>query len=625
VRLLDSIKAPADLRKLSYEQLAKLSDEIRKEIINRVSKNGGHLSGNLGVVELTIALHRIFNSPYDQIIWDVGHQCYTHKILTGRLKEFETLRRFRGMSGFPSPEESVHDTFVTGHSSTSISLAQGMAISNELKGEDRKTIAVIGDGAMTSGMALEALNYSGHLKMRNLIVILNDNEMSISKNIGGMADYLHKLRLEPIYTTPKDYLAYAAKSLPGFGNRLYNILSRFKGVFKYLLTPGIMFEELGYTYIGPVDGYDFDMLEKSLQRAKEHPGPIFLHVLTEKGRGYEPAISASDKFHGVGSFEIETGHSLKTPSAAPTYTEVFSEAICKLAEEDSEVLAITAAMKEGTGLQEFARLYPSRFFDVGIAEQHAVCMAAAMANSGLKPVLAIYSSFLQRAFDQIIHDVALNNLPVIFCIDRSGIVGEDGKTHQGVFDISYLRMIPNMTIMSPCDDKELRLMLEFAAKKAEGPIAIRYPRGKVEFLSSSAKTDTEIEYGKSVMLKDGDCLAMIAAGNMLSSAIKVAEKLKKEKNIDAAIINPRFLKPLDKAMLESLKERKIPIVTMEENILKGGFGSAILEELSDMGASNRLLRLGLPDEFITHGTRKELLHLEGLLPDQICAQIIAFL
>jgi len=435
--ILDRIREPADLEFLSYDELQQLSSEIREMIINVVSRNGGHLASNLGIVELTLAVHRIFRSPKDQIVWDVGHQCYTHKIVTGRREQFAGIRTFGGISGFPKICESRHDIFNTGHSSTSISAAQGLAIANQQFRRDGKVVAVIGDGALTAGMAFEALNYTGHEK-NDVVVILNDNEMSISPNVGAMSMYLHRLRLEPAYTTPKDYLAHVLKQIPGFGSRLYNVISRLEGSLKYLLTPGMLFEEFGFKYFGPVDGYDFETLERALIRARDRKGPVLVHVLTEKGRGYKPAQEFCHKFHGTGPFEISTGKAKSSSKAPPSYTDVFGNVICRLAAQNEDIVAITAAMKEGTGLNRFALDFPARFFDVGIAEQHAITMAAGMAKGGLRPFVAIYSSFMQRAYDQLIHDVSLMKLPVVMCLDRAGLVGEDGPTHHGVFDVSFL-------------------------------------------------------------------------------------------------------------------------------------------------------------------------------------------
>lgn len=588
---------------LTIPELEQLSAEIRENIISVVSRNGGHLASNLGIVELTLAVHRVFQSPKDQIVWDVGHQSYTHKIITGRYDKFPSLRTFGGISGFPKINESPHDVFNTGHSSTSISAAQGLAIAKDQLQKDGKVIAIIGDGALTAGMAFEALNFTGHEK-NDVVVILNDNEMSISPNVGAMSMYLHRLRLEPAYTTPKDYLAHVLKQIPGFGSRLYNVLSRIEGSLKYLLTPGMLFEEFGFKYFGPVDGYDFETLERALVRARERKGPVLVHVLTEKGRGYQPAREHCNKFHGVGPFEIETGKVKKSGKTPPSYTDVFGDVLCKLAAKDKSIVAITAAMKEGTGLNRFATEFPSRFFDVGIAEQHALTMAAGMARGGLKPFVAIYSSFVQRAFDQLIHDIALMKLPVVLCLDRAGLVGEDGPTHHGVFDVSYLRMVPDIQILSPRDEIELEQMLEYAARQSD-PVAIRYPRGAGNGCEDLISERSEIIAGRSEVVRDGHDAVVMALGNMLHPVLEVAEELAKV-GISLRVINPRFVKPLDYDMVADTVRRQIPIITVEENVLAGGFGSLIAENICEMGHKAGLLRIGLPDSFIQHGTQAEL-------------------
>lgn len=620
--LLEKIQEPKDLRELNISELEVLSEEIRQRIIEVVSKNGGHLASNLGDVELTLAIHRIFQSPQDQIIWDVGHQAYTHKLITGRQKEFETLRKFGGMSGFPKSSESVHDAFDTGHSSTSISAAQGLALAKEQLHQSGKTVAVIGDGALTGGMAFEALNFIGH-KKSNVVVILNDNEMSISPNVGAMAMYLHRLRLEPVYTTPKDYLAYILKNIPGFGTRLYNVLSRIEGSVKYLLTPGMLFEELGFKYIGPINGYDFELMERALVRARDRQGPVLVHVLTQKGKGYKPAQEECNRFHGIGPFEIETGKA-KKPTDKPTYTEIFGNKMCELAQKDKNIIAITAAMKEGTGLNKFSNEYPSRFYDVGIAEQHAVTMAAAMAKSGLKPFVAIYSTFLQRAYDQIVHDVALTGQPVVFCLDRAGLVGQDGPTHHGAFDISYMRPIPNIQIMAPRDEVELSMMLEYAAIQ-KTPVSIRYPRGCVTGTKETPDTRQPILAGKAEILKDGKDLIFMPLGSTTEEALNAVSELEKNLNISIKVINPRFVKPFDESILSEIIASGLPIVTLEDNVLTGGFGSMIAEKLLDAGASNKLMRLGLPDSFVQHGSLKELRSMLGLDVEGIVKKVTNWL
>ncbi|NCB37287.1 MAG: 1-deoxy-D-xylulose-5-phosphate synthase [Erysipelotrichia bacterium] len=612
--ILDRIHEPRDLQSLSVAELVQLSSEIRERIIGVVSRNGGHLASNLGIVELTLAVHRVFQSPHDQIVWDVGHQSYTHKLITGRSESFPTLRTLGGLSGFPKICESRHDVFNTGHSSTSISAAQGLAIAREHMQTDGKAVAVIGDGALTGGMAFEALNFTGH-KKNDVVVILNDNEMSISPNVGALSMYLHRLRLEPAYTTPKDYLAHVLRQIPGFGSRLYNVLSRIEGSFKYLLTPGMLFEEFGFKYFGPVDGYDFETLERALVRARERKGPVLVHVLTEKGRGYKPAQEHCNEFHGIGPFEIETGKVKKTGEAPRTYTEVFGDTLCRLAASDKRIVAITAAMKEGTGLKKFAAEFPSRFYDVGIAEQHAVTMAAGMAKGGLKPFVAIYSTFMQRAFDQIIHDIALMKLPVVLCLDRAGLVGEDGPTHHGVFDVSFLRMIPDIQFLAPGDEFELELMLKYASEQ-NGPVAIRYPRGVGIGRGYVPSKQSEIVCGRATIAREGTDLAVWALGHTLQSTLQAAAELEKS-GINVKVINPRFIKPFDLDLLESLVLGNIPMVTVEENVLAGGFGSMVAEHAIEMGHAAGMLRIGLSDAFAQHGSQAELRSIHQLDADGI--------
>ncbi len=601
--ILNRIREPRDLESLSIDELKQLSDEIRERIISVVSNNGGHLASNLGIVELTLAIHRVFHSPHDQIIWDVGHQSYTHKLITGRADRFQTLRTLGGLSGFPKICESRHDIFNTGHSSTSISAAQGLAIAKDQLQLGGKTIAIIGDGALTAGMAFEALNFTGHEK-NDVVVILNDNEMSISPNVGALSMYLHRLRLEPAYTTPKDYLAHILKQIPGFGSRLYNVISRLEGSLKYLLTPGMLFEEFGFKYFGPVDGYDFETLERALVRARDRKGPVLVHVLTEKGRGYQPAQEQRPKFHGIGPFEIETGKVKKSGESRPTFTEVFGETLCKLAAENRKIVAVTAAMKEGTGLNRFASEFPSRFFDVGIAEQHAVTMAAGMAKGGLRPFVAIYSTFMQRAFDQVIHDVALMNLPVVFCIDRAGLVGEDGPTHHGAFDLSFMRVIPNLQILAPADETELQMMLKYAAAH-DGPVVIRYPRGSSAGRGELKQPRPEIVTGRAELLRDGDQISIWALGHAFAAAAVAAQELESG-GVSVRLVNPRFVRPFDVEMLADTVRRNLPIITVEENALPGGFGSMVAEHALELGHTAGLLRIGLPDEFIQHGSQEEL-------------------
>ncbi|MEG6615910.1 1-deoxy-D-xylulose-5-phosphate synthase [Peptococcaceae bacterium 1198_IL3148] len=595
MNLLDSIYSPLDVRALSNSQLKQLAAELRQQIIKTVSENGGHLAPNLGVVELTLAIHKVFDTTVDKVIFDVGHQCYVHKLLTGRRKEFHTLRQYQGISGFPRCSESIHDAFGTGHSSTSISAALGMAIANQLHQENHSVVAVIGDGAMTGGMAFEALNYAGSLGT-NLIVILNDNEMSISENVGGLAKYLTRIRTDPKYTKGKDELENIIKRLP-VGKQVLKVAERLKDSFKYLVVPGMLFEELGFTYLGPIDGHNTHDLTDTLTQAKAMKGPVLVHAITQKGKGYKPAEETPDKFHGVGPFDIATGEILKK-DGAPTYTQIFSDTIVKLADQDDKILAITAAMAGGTGLSEFANLYPQRFFDVGIAEQHAVTMAAGLANSGFKPVVAIYSTFMQRAYDQVLHDVCLQKLPVVFAIDRAGIVGDDGATHQGVFDITFMRSIPNIIFMAPKDENEMQHMLK-TAMDYSGPAAIRYPRGSGLGVEMDA-TPTALPIGKAEVIREGKDITLLAIGNMVAVVEEAAKELNKL-GVQATVINARFIKPLDATCISHYAEKTGCLITIEEHVLTGGFGSAILELLEAKRLNNiKVTRLGIPDEFVEH-------------------------
>lgn len=593
--ILDKVNSPQDVKALSYKKMNKLADEIRDLLIKSVSESGGHLAANLGVVELTLALHKVFDSPEDKIIWDVGHQSYVHKILTGRKENMKTLRQYGGLSGFPKGEESEHDAFNTGHSSTSISAALGYALARDINGEKNSVIAVIGDGALTGGMAFEALNHAGHTGS-DLIVVLNDNEMSISRNVGAMSGYLNRLRTDPSYSRTKEDIEQVLQKIPGIGPNILRAAGRFKDTVKYIMVPGTLFEELGFTYIGPVNGHNLEDLTMVLSNAKKMKGPILIHAITQKGRGYEPALKNPDVFHGIGPFDVGTGYPLKKP--IKTYTELFGEFMVKKAHEDNKVVAITAAMTSGTGLTEFASKYPERFFDVGICEQHAVTLAAAMAKGGLKPVVAIYSTFLQRAYDQLVHDVALQNLPVVFALDRAGLVGEDGPTHHGVFDISFLRSIPNFTIMAPSNENELLDMLS-TAFHINGPVAIRWPRGVGEGVKIN-KERALLDVGKFRYVEQGNDLAIIAIGRGMSIATEVAKKLKKE-NIFTTLVDARFIKPLDSRGLIEVCSKCRYVVTIEEALLMGGFGSGVLEVLADENVHTNMLRIGIPDEFIEHG------------------------
>jgi 1-deoxy-D-xylulose-5-phosphate synthase len=612
-KYLDRINSPQDIRALTVAQLNYLAEEIREKIIATVAQNGGHLAPNLGVVELTLALHRIFRTPRDKIIWDVGHQSYVHKLITGRREQFDTLRRYGGLSGFPRPDESEHDTFATGHSSTSISAALGMALARDFKGEKHSVVAVIGDGAMTGGMAFEALNHAGHLKT-DLIVVLNDNEMSISPNVGAMSGYLSRIRTDPKYSRGKEEIEQLLRRIPSIGSTVLKVAERLKDSLKYLVVPGMIFEELGFTYLGPIDGHNIPSMLNTFEQAKALGGPVLVHVITEKGRGYEPAVKKADKFHGIGPFDISSGDSLKK-SDISTYTEVFGSTLVRLAEQDPGIVAITAAMCSGTGLSEFAQKYPDRFFDVGIAEQHAVTLAAGMAISGLKPVVAIYSTFLQRAYDQIIHDVCLQNLPVVFAVDRGGIVGDDGPTHHGLFDYSFLRSVPNIVLMAPADENELQHMLNTALQIGR-PCALRYPRG-VGLGVALSPALTEIPVGKAEVINDGKDITLLAVGNMVPVARRAAGMLK-EHGVSAAVINARFIKPLDADCITGYAVRNGRLITVEENVLAGGFGSAVLELLQSAGARDVQVKcVGIPDTFVEHGSQAILREKYGLTVENL--------
>lgn len=606
--LLKKIDSPLKLKKLSLEDLHELAGEIRETLITTVSKNGGHLAPNLGVVELTIALHSVFNSPEDKIIWDVGHQSYVHKLLTGRKENFSTLRCYQGISGFPKKEESDHDIFQTGHSSTSISAALGLAKARDLKGGNYHVIAVIGDGALTGGIAFEALNHASHTKT-NMIVVLNDNEMSISKNVGGLAAYLSRLRTDPTYSKIKEDVETLMKRIPAIGDTVYKSLGRVKDMLKYLLVPGMLFEELGFTYLGPIDGHNINLLRQVLFSARKLKGPILIHVLTKKGKGYEIAEQNPDKFHGIGPFEIKTGNLLKK-SNIPSYTEVFSETIVKLAKKDKKIIGITAAMTSGTGLGKFAAEFPDRFFDVGIAEQHALTFSAGLASEGFRPVVAIYSTFLQRGYDQIIHDICLQKLPVFLAVDRAGIVGEDGETHQGCFDLSFLSHIPNIVIMAPRDENEFKNMI-YTALRHDGPTAVRFPRSAGRGVSISSDFE-KLEIGKAEILEKGNDLVILAIGTMVGTAEDAIEKLKTI-GVKPTLVNCRFVKPLDEQLIINLARKYKKIITVEENVLKGGFGSAVLELLETNHINDvRVKRIGIPDKYIEHGPRNQILEKYGL-------------
>ncbi len=598
MKILDTINSPKDVKKLSYDEKRKLATEIRKYILKVVSVNGGHLASNLGVVELTIALLSIFNFPKDKIVWDVGHQSYVYKILTGRKEDFKTLRTLDGLAGFPKINESKYDAFGTGHSSTSISAALGLACARDLKGEKNEVIAVIGDGALTGGMAFEALNDAG-AKKTNITIILNDNEMSISKNVGGMSLELEKIRSKKIYKESKNIIKRGLNKIPVVGTGLVDIAGRLKSSIKNLFIKNMLFEDLGFTYMGPVDGHDIEKLEEILKISKKIEGPKVIHILTRKGMGYKPAEESPDKFHGVSSFDLKTGKSLKPKK--DDYSKIFGQKLLRMAKKDKNIVAVCAAMKTGTGLVEFADQYPKRFFDVGIAEQHALTFAAGLAKEGLKPFVAIYSSFYQRAYDQVIHDIAIQKLPVVMCVDRAGQVGNDGETHQGLFDLSFFNVVPNLTIMAPKDFKELEAMMEFASD-INKPVVIRYPRGgegSIEFTKHPI-----IEEGKSELVCSGKDISIIAIGNMVERALELKNKLDKD-GIKAEVINVRFLKPLDKeAILKSIQKTN-KVVTIEDNVLTGGLATNIKELILDNNLNVEFKSFGYPDEFIKQGSPAE--------------------
>ena len=613
--ILDKIKGPSDVRKLTYGQLEHLAGEIRRFLIEKTSKRGGHLASNLGVVELTIAMYRVFDFPKDKLIWDVGHQSYTHKILSGRKDGFDELRQFGGISGFPKRRESEYDAFDTGHSSTSVSAGLGLVQARDLLGEDYKVISVIGDGALTGGMAYEALNNAGNRKT-NFIIILNDNNMSISRNVGGVHTYLSQLRAAESYNVLKENTKEALNRIPVVGSGMVEKITRTKNSIKQLVIPGMLFENMGITYLGPVDGHDIRSLVTILREASKINRSVLIHVKTKKGKGYGPAEKHPDVFHGVGPFDIVTGKPLGG-GGGPSYTDVFSSAICDMAREDPRIVGVTAAMPGGTGLSAFAKAYPDRFFDVGIAEQHAVTSAAGMAAGGLRPFVAVYSSFLQRAFDQIMMDVCLQQLPVVFCIDRAGLVGSDGETHQGILDLTYMTSIPGMTVMAPKNMWELEEMLRFAASY-ELPLSIRYPRGKAyqglkDFLAP-------VEYGKSEMLFEEDTLALVAVGSMVSTAEHIREKLKKTGRA-CTLVNGRFIKPVDTDMLDRLAEKHRYIVTLEENVLRGGFGEQVLYYMEERHPGVRVICITLPDAYVEHGDVTLLRSVLGIDSDSIIRKL----
>lgn len=613
--MLEKIQKPNDIKKIPADQLPALAEEIREFIIESLSKTGGHLASNLGVVELTIAMHRVFDLPKDKLIWDVGHQSYTHKILTGRKDGFETLRREGGISGFPKRSESDCDVFDTGHSSTSISAGVGYVRARELKKENYSVVSIIGDGALTGGMAYEALNNAASLKS-NFIIVLNDNEMSITENVGGMSSYLSGLRTASAYTDFKMDVTKALNRIPGIGPGMVDAMRKTKSSIKQIIIPGMLFEDMGLTYLGPVDGHNIPQLIKTFQEAKRFEGPILVHVLTQKGRGYEPAMRHPARFHGAGPFDVKTG--LPVGKSNPTYTDVFSTVMRKMGDRRKDVAAVTAAMMTGVGLKRFSNMFPDRCFDVGIAEEHAVTFAAALSLGGITPVVAIYSSFLQRAYDQIMHDVCMQNLHVVFAIDRAGLVGYDGETHHGIFDLSYLGSMPNMTILAPKNLWELSDMIKFAVDY-DGPIAVRYPRG--EAYTGLKEFRAPICLGKSEVIHEGSRVALLAVGSMVKMAEEVQKQLKERMDMDAALVNARFVKPIDEELLRSFADTYELVVTLEENVKDGGFGERVLAFAEEEDFPFGVEIIALPDRFIPHGSVLYQMKQVGFTPEDICGRI----
>ena len=619
-QILDGIKSPVDIQRLSLSQLKNLSGELRRMIIDTCANNGGHLAPSLGTVDLTLALYSVFNPLQDKIIWDVGHQAYSHKILTGRKDRFHTLRQLNGITGFPKRQESSCDAFGVGHASTSISAAVGMALVRDLEGKDYNVIAIIGDGALTGGEAYEGLNSAGAVG-RRLIVILNDNEMSIDKNVGALSEYLSRIKLAPQYAKAKKDIGGFLRNIPRIGDTVFKTAECLKDGVKAALTSGGWFGELGFTYIGPLDGHNIQSMQDVFRQLSQIDGPILVHVRTRKGKGYLPAEENPNKFHGISRFNKATGRVIKKQDAPPSYTDIFSQTMVELGWNNNDIVAITAAMPSGTGLKAFAKQFPERFFDVGIAEEHAVTMAAGMAAAGAHPMVALYSTFAQRAYDQLVHDVCLQNLPVTLCLDRAGLVGADGPTHHGVFDYSYLRHIPNMVVMAPKDENELRKML-YTASQYNGPSAVRYPRGCATGTPIAGELEA-VAIGKGeIIYGDGTGVVLLAVGSMVMKAVQAASILNMA-NIKTTVVNMRFVKPLDEELLcEILAKKPKMLVTLEENALAGGFGSAVLEYLADNDYLLPTLRFGIADEFIEQGSCPELLEICGLLPQQIADKIV---
>ncbi|MBE5949168.1 MAG: 1-deoxy-D-xylulose-5-phosphate synthase [Lachnospiraceae bacterium] len=613
--ILDRITGPNDIKKLKPEEYGQLAGEIREFLINTISVSGGHLASNLGVVELTMALHLVLDLPKDKIIWDVGHQSYTHKLLTGRREAFEALREYGGLSGFPKRTESACDAFNTGHSSTSISAGLGIAAANKLNDSDGTVVSVIGDGALTGGMAYEALNNAAQLK-RNFIIILNDNEMSISANVGGVSKYLNNIRTGQTYNKLKKRVLAVLSKIPGCGNFLINKIRKTKSGIKQLLIPGMLFEDMGIKYIGPIDGHDIERLVEIIGEARNLDKAVMIHVITKKGKGFAPAEERPEKFHGVGPFDVNTGDSLKVKKT--DYTTVFSNTLIELAHKNPKLVAITAAMPDGTGLAAFKKEFPDRFFDVGIAEEHAVTFAAGMASEGLKPVVAVYSSFLQRAYDQILHDVCIQDLPVVFALDRAGLVGNDGETHQGIFDLSYLTSIPNMSIFAPKNARELKEGLEFAAEYS-GPIALRYPRGTAyQGLEEFAEP---VVFGKSEVIYREKDIALLAVGSMVEVATEVRDRLK-EAGYHVTLVNARFVRPIDEQCIDELIKTHSLLVTLEENVLNGGYGEKVVSYVNRIGSKTDVLTVALPNVYVEHGNIKVLRQHSGIDAESVTAKII---
>ncbi len=621
-RLLDTVNSPADLRDLSVAEMEQLARELRETIITTVARTGGHLAPSLGVVELTLALHYVFDTPRDRLVWDVGHQAYAHKLLTGRKDRFATLRQYRGLSGFPKRAESEYDPVGAGHSSTSISYSLGMAAAKAIQGEPGKVIAVIGDGSMTAGMAFEGLNHAGDLD-RDLIVILNDNEMSISKNVGALSSFLSRKMTSRTIRRLRDHIEDRLMALSSVGENILTMLRKSEENLKNLFTPGMLFEALKFKYVGPIPGHELDDLIATLENVRDNShGPVLVHVITTKGKGYKPAETNPGEFHGVGPFDVATGTPVKSVSRGLSYTRVFGDTLCRLARTDKRVVAITAAMPGGTGLLPFAAEFPDRFFDVGIAEQHAVTFAAGLALEGLRPFFAVYSSFMQRSLDQLIHDVCLPNLPVTIALDRSGVVGDDGPTHHGVFDLAFLRFIPNLVVMAPADENELQHMLHTALSH-HGPVVLRYPRGNGEGVALEPDFH-RLEIGRGTVLREGTDVLLLPIGNRVGPALAAAARLEVQ-GIDAAVINPRFLKPLDSDLIADWAARTGRVVTVEDNCVQGGFGSAVLEALNERGLHLPVRRLGYEDRFIEHGPQAVLWRAAGIDADGIARSVLDLL